>query len=391
MRVLTLNAGSSSLKYKLFEHQGETTTELLRGLVENIGESQGVWHHTRVQTNTHTHTFANHGEALEALAAMLLKTENVTVEAVGHRVVHGGAEWYQPTPITEAVLNAIEALVPLAPLHNPANIAGIRFAMHAFPNAFQVAIFDTGFHHTLPPKAHQYAIDAQTAKRHRIRRYGFHGINHDYVTLKAAAFLGKPRETCQLISLHLGNGASACLVMDGESVDTSMGMTPLAGLIMGTRSGDIDPAIVLYLQRQGFTADAVDRLLNQQSGLMGVAGDNDLRRLLAREENGDESARLAIAMYIYSIQKTIGAYLSQTDALDGLIFTGGVGENAVSIRERVMRPLAHLGFALDEDLNAARATADCSRLSCSGIPILMVRGDEERFMTELVMQLYASR
>ena len=218
-------------------------------------------------------------------------------------------------------------------------------------------------------------------------RYGFHGINHEYVAQQAAIFLKKPLTTCNFITLHLGNGASACLVKQGKSVDTSMGMTPLAGLIMGSRCGDIDPAIPLYLQQQGMSLKSVDHLLNKQSGLIGIANDNDMRRLLTRLEAHDPAAELAISMYVYSIQKIIGSYLSQISSLDGLIFTGGVGENAFPIREKIILPLSHMGFALDQKLNATNTGENCRNISKSGSPILVIRGDEERFIAEKVNSL----
>lgn len=392
MNILTINAGSSSIKYKVFNTIEDKPTEILAGLIEGIGEQEGNWHHTheneRITTAKH---FESHKVAFEALAQRLHEDlEGFTIEAVGHRVVHGGSKYFNPTIVTTDVLRAIRELTPLAPLHNPVNALGIEFAMHYFPEATHVALFDSGFHHTMPPCAHTYAIDTAVATRYQVRRYGFHGINHEYVAQQAALFLRKPLAECNFISLHLGNGASACLVKQGESVDTSMGMTPLAGLIMGSRCGDIDPAIPLYLQQQGMDAVEVDKLLNKRSGLIGIANDNDMRRLLVRLDARDPSAELAISMYVYSVQKIIGSYLSQISSLDGLIFTGGVGENAFPIREKIMCPLSHMGFGLDLKLNATNTGENCRSISNEGTPILVVRGDEESFIAEKVATIINS-
>ena len=389
MNILTINAGSSSIKYKVFNVERVNPTELLAGLIEGIGESEGHWHHTyQSEKKTTAHHFGSHQLAFEELAERLhADLVGLTISAVGHRVVHGGSQYFKPTIVTTDVLGAIRQLTPLAPLHNPVNALGIGFAMQYFPEATHVALFDSGFHHTMPQFAHTYAIDTQVANEYKVRRYGFHGINHEYVAQQAAFFLNKPLATCNFITLHLGNGASACLVKQGESVDTSMGMTPLAGLIMGSRCGDIDPAIPIYLQQQGMSLENVDRLLNKQSGLIGIAKDNDMRRLLTRLETHDPAAELAISMYVYSIQKIIGGYLSQLSSLDGLIFTGGVGENASPIREKIILPLSHMGFALDLKLNATNSRENCRSISERGNHILVIRGDEERFIAEKVASL----
>ena len=306
---------------------------------------------------------------------------------MGHRVVHGGSQYFNPTLITQNVLQAIIDLAPLAPIHNPVNALGIQFAMKFFPGAQHVALFDSGFHHSIPNHIHTYAIDTETAEHYQIRRYGFHGINHEYVANQAALFLEKPLENCHLISLHLGNGASACLIKQGKSYDTSMGMTPLAGLIMGSRCGDIDPAIPIYLQQQGMSLGDVDTLLNKRSGLIGIAKENDMRHLLSRLETGDKAAELAIDMYVYSIQKTIGAYLTQLPTLDALIFTGGVGENASPIREKITESLAHLGLKINPTKNQTRSEENCRDISADGTPIVVIRGDEESFIAQKTAEL----
>jgi acetate kinase len=388
MNILTINAGSSSIKYKVFENVNGVPSAIVAGLIEGIGEKTGHWHHTHHQKNTTSHQFASHQQAFAELAQKLHNNlEDFTIEAVGHRVVHGGSQYFNPTVITENLLQAIIDLTPLAPIHNPVNALGIQFAMDYFPKATHVALFDSGFHHTIPNHIHTYAIDADIASQYQIRRYGFHGINHEYIAHQAALFLKKPLASCNFISLHLGNGASACLVKQGKSFDTSMGMTPLAGLIMGSRCGDIDPAIPIYLQQQGMPLEEVDKLLNKRSGLIGIANENDMRHLLTRLKEGDESAELAIAMYVYSIQKTIGGYLTQTPSLDALIFTGGVGENAAPIREKIITALSHMGFTIDNQQNDGNTGADCRNISANEQPILVIRGDEEHYIAQEVEKL----
>lgn len=386
MNILIINAGSSSIKYKLFAQQ----QVIVSGLIEGIGEASGYWHHQFSTKTSSAQHFADHQQAFTALSAKLhQELPHCHVDGVGHRVVHGGIDLYQPTVIDQTVLAQIKQLSSLAPIHNPVNVLGIIFAMQYYPDACHVAIFDSGFHHSMPNHVSHYAIEQKTAAQYQIRRYGFHGINHEYVAQQAAAFLNKPLAQCNLISLHLGNGASACLIKQGKSSDTSMGMTPLAGLVMGTRCGDIDPAIVLYLLEQGMSAQDIDRLLNKQSGLKGIAGDNDMRHVLSRSEAGDEEANVAIDMFVYSIQKTIGAYLSQLPELDGLIFTGGIGENATAIRQKIMTPLQHLGFYFDDQLNANQPEKHIWPLSQQGHLLLVVRGDEEAFMAEKVSGVMA--
>lgn len=391
MKILTINAGSSSIKYKVFEEKvgADTHSLLLSGLIEGIGESAGSWSHQLYSKNKASEkdnqTFTNHQMAFNALSKRLKRDLGAAIiHGVGHRVVHGGNQYFKPTPITGQVLEDIKALAKLAPLHNPINAAGIEFALEYFNEAHQLAIFDTGFHHSMPSFVSRYAIDSDFADKYQIQRYGFHGINHEYVSLKAAEFLNKPITDCNFITLHLGNGASACLIKNGLSFDTSMGMTPLAGLIMGTRCGDIDPAIPLYCMQQGLTHSAIDTLLNKQSGLKGIAKDNDMRNLLSRMEKGDAEANLAIDMYTYVIQKTIGAYLSQVNNLDALIFTGGIGENAAFIRQKIVMPLQHFGFILDEALNEGLKAQACKRISKGEQNILVVPGDEEALIAETV-------
>ncbi|MFC3907521.1 acetate/propionate family kinase [Legionella dresdenensis] len=381
MNILTINAGSSSIKYKVYT-QGKL---LLSGLIEGITEVVGQWHHQYQDKKRITRQFADHQQAFSVLAEQLYQDlADYPIQGVGHRVVHGGEQFYQPTVITDHVLEQLKKLSSLAPLHNPVNILGIEYARQHFPAATHVAVFDSGFHHTMPEHVRRYAINTAIADQYQIRRYGFHGINHQYVAIQAAKFLNKPLEKCNFITLHLGNGASACLIKQGQSQDTSMGMTPLAGLVMGTRCGDIDPAIPLYLLAQGLPGQEIDQLLNKKSGLKGVGNDNDMRNILKLISEGNNDARLALKMYVYAIQKVIGAYFAQTDSLDALIFTGGVGENAAAVRQEVIAPLRHLNFQLNEKINQSPADESCQSIASGAIPILIIKGDEEIFIAQQV-------
>jgi acetate kinase len=298
-----------------------------------------------------------------------------SVDAVGHRVVHGGARFFAPTVVTPQVEKDIGELAEYAPLHNPANLAGIQAAEAAFPGVPHVAIFDTAFHQTMPPEAYTYAIDVAVAEKYRIRRYGFHGTSHKYVSEKAAAFLGLPLERSRIIVLHLGNGASACAVENGRSIDTSMGFTPLQGLVMGTRSGDLDPAIVFQLARfGGITLEDLDELLNKRSGMLGLAGSADLRDVRKAADAGDRDAQIALDVYCHRIKHYVGAYLGVLGGVDAIVFTAGVGENAPGIREGALAGLEELGIRVDPERNRAdgrgerRISADDSRVAVLVIP-----------------------
>ena len=335
MKIAVLNAGSSSLKFKLFETD---TNEVVRSeLIENIGEENSK--------------IKNHHEALESL-----NIDFKALDAIGHRVVHGGEEFTSSILIDERVEDAIARLIPLAPLHNGANLEGIRVAKTSAPQTPQVAVFDTVFHATMPKEAYLYALPLEMYTKHNIRRYGFHGTSHSYVAKKAALELNKDINSLNLITLHLGNGSSACAIENGKSIDTSMGFTPLEGLVMGSRSGDIDPAIVLYMQRElGFSVDEVDTLLNKKSGLIGICNENDVRTIV---ESEDEQAKLALAMMIRRIQKYIGSYMILLQRVDAIVFTGGIGENSAYIRDRIMsnemlKNVKTLVIKTDEELEIA--------------------------------------
>ncbi|KOT87680.1 acetate kinase [Streptomyces sp. NRRL F-5755] len=393
-RVLVLNSGSSSVKYQLLDMRDGS--RLAAGLVERIGEETSRLAHTPLATGGDKRErearIADHDEALKAVADELaadgLGLDSPELAAIGHRVVHGGLKFTEPTVIDDAVLKEIERLVPVAPLHNPANITGIRTAQALRPDLPQVAVFDTAFHTTMPEHAARYAIDVETADAHRIRRYGFHGTSHAYVSRKTAELLGKAPEDVNVIVLHLGNGASASAVAGGRCVDTSMGLTPLEGLVMGTRSGDIDPAVVFHLKRvAGMDADEIDVLLNKKSGLIGLCGDNDMREIRRRIDEGDQRAALAFDIYIHRLKKYIGAYSAVLGRVDAVAFTAGVGENAAPVREAAVKGLEELGLAVDADLNSVRS--DEARLispEYARVAVAVVPTDEE---LEIANQTYA--
>ncbi|MDG9720844.1 acetate kinase [Streptomyces sp. DH24] len=392
-RVLVLNSGSSSVKYQLLDMRD--SSRLAVGLVERIGEETSRLKHTPVadgRTRERTGAIPDHDAALKAVAAELARDgfglDSPELAAIGHRVVHGGKRFTEPTVIDDAVLAEIERLIPVAPLHNPANLTGIRTARALRPDLPQVAVFDTAFHTTMPESAARYAIDVETADAHRIRRYGFHGTSHAYVSRATADLLGRAPEDVNVIVLHLGNGASASAVRGGRCVETSMGLTPLEGLVMGTRSGDMDPAVIFHLMRVGeMSADEIDNLLNKKSGLVGLCGDNDMREIRRRIDEGDERAKLAFDIYIHRLKKYIGAYYAVLGRVDAVAFTAGVGENAAPVREAAVAGLEELGLVVDGELNAVRA--DRPQLispEYARVAVAVVPTDEE---LEIATQTYA--
>ncbi|WP_353828652.1 acetate/propionate family kinase [Agromyces sp. SYSU T0242] len=381
--VLVVNSGSSSLKYQLVDVAAGVA--LASGVVERIGAGPGPAAHTDAAgaTTRESVSVADHHAAfawmLEAFAEHGPSLAEHAPVAVGHRVVQGGARFFEPTVISELVKVNIDELSVLAPLHNPANLAGIVAAERAFPDVPHVAVFDTAFHQSMPPAAYLYALDRDLAERHRIRRYGFHGTSHRYVSRAAAAHLGRPVEELKLIVLHLGNGASACAVDGGRSVETSMGMTPLEGLAMGTRSGDLDPAVVLHLQRRaGLDVDGVDDLLNKRSGMLGLGGHADMRDLTEAAEGGDERAALALEVYAHRIRSYVGAYAAQLGRVDAIVFTAGVGENAPLVRRMALDGLDGFGASVDPERNAVRSR-EARRISPddSRTAVLVVPTNEE--------------
>jgi acetate kinase len=400
--VLVVNSGSSSFKYQLLDMRHERV--LASGLVERIGDPStgsgtgGTAKHTveaaalapgdeapAVTDATYTiereipdHT-AGFAVMLEAFAAHGPSLDEHPPVAVGHRVVHGGARFFEPTLVTPLVEINIDELSVLAPLHNPANLAGIVAAKKAFPDVPHVAVFDTAFHQSLAPEAYTYAIDREIADAHRIRRYGFHGTSHKFVSEAAAAFVGRPLGELKQIVFHLGNGASVTAIEGGRSVDTSMGLTPLEGLVMGTRSGDLDPAVLFQLARRADMSNAdLDTLLNKRSGLLGLAGVSDMRDIGERRDAGDPAAQLAFDVYVHRLRAYAGAYLAQLDGVDVISFTAGVGENSIRVREEAMATLGFAGVEIDPERNATRERG-IRRIStdASRVEVLVVPTNEE--------------
>ncbi|MES2095062.1 MAG: acetate kinase [Actinomycetota bacterium] len=333
-QIFVVNSGSSSIKYQLIDVESEEVA--LSGLIERIGEPGS--------------DVVDHEDGMRQVLGSLGSVRQIV--AVGHRVVHGGSIFDRATLVTDEVEAQIDELSALAPLHNPANLQGIRAARKALPQVPQVAVFDTAFHQTLPAAAYTYAIDATLAAEHSVRRYGFHGTSHKYVSEQAAIFLGRPLTELKTIVMHLGNGASVAAIDGGVSVETSMGMTPLEGLVMGTRSGDVDPAVLIHLHRQaGLDFDELDTLLNRKSGLLGLTGSGDMRDVQDAASRGDETAEAALAVYRHRVRRYIGAYIAHLGGLDALVFTAGVGENNALLRRRTLAGLEFLGIAIDVDRN----------------------------------------
>ncbi len=374
--VLVMNSGSSSLKMQLHPNGPSL-------VVERIGEPSGATLR-RNGVSLPADDIGDLQDAVQRCLALLSDSHDLTeLRLVGHRVVHGGEAHTEPTPIDDAVLASLEALSPLAPLHNPANLQGIRVARDALPGATHVAVFDTAFHGRLPRRAFLYALPMPMYREKGIRRYGFHGTSHDYVTAQLAVKLGTPREQLRIVSLHLGNGASAAAIRHGTSVDTTMGFTPMEGLVMGTRSGDVDPGILMHLLREGTAASDLDDLLNRRSGVLGLSGvSNDLRDVWSAADDGNDDAAAALEVYAYRIRKAIAALAAAMGGLDAIVFTGGVGENDARMRSLACQELAFIGVSLDEDANArgeARITAPGAQ-----VETWVIATDEEARIAELV-------
>ncbi len=399
--VLVVNSGSSSFKYQLLETEDERV--LASGLVERIGEEIGRIRHTvtfngagpaaadaeysrDVAIPDHTEGFRQMLDAFRTYGPSLSEVPPV---AVGHRVVHGGARFFEPTLITPLVEINIDELSALAPLHNPGALQGIRAAEAAFPDLPHVAVFDTAFHQTLPPAAYTYAIDKRLADAHRIRRYGFHGTSHKFVSEAAARFLDRPLADLTQIVFHLGNGASVTAIDGGRSVETSMGLTPLEGLVMGTRSGDLDPAVLIQLARRAhLSIDELDDMLNKRSGLRGLAGVSDMRDIEQRVDDGDPDATLAFEVYLHRLRAYAGAYLAQLGGVDVISFTAGVGENSPRVRAGALETLGFAGVEIDPERNRARArgtrviSTDASR-----VVVLVVPTNEELEIARQTMEV----
>ncbi len=368
LKVLVLNSGSSSIKYRLFRI--ESMDVLRAGVVDRIGEPGPS-------------AVRDHGAGFARVMADLSDSGAIGdpggIFGIGHRVVHGGERFREPARVDHGTLDAIRAMTPFAPLHNPGNLQGIEVALATCPGVPQVAVFDTAFHQTMPPRAFRYALPRHLYDAHRVRRYGFHGTSHAHVARRAAELLGKPPASLNLITLHLGNGASATAIRGGKSIDTSMGMTPLEGLIMGTRCGDLDPAVPFFLgAATGKDPAEIQALLNEESGMKGICGANDMREVHRRSAAGDPSAALAIDMYVYRIRKYIGAYIAVLGRVDALVFTGGIGENDAEVRRRACDGLERLGIAVDEAGNGS-PSRDPREIQRGGAPvkILVIPTDEE--------------
>jgi len=364
MRVIVVNSGSSSIKYEAFELEGLSAAA--KGLLERIGttdsrlkhrwlNSSGIWEET-----VETRHIADHREGFSFILEVSSRARAggavPEIFAVGHRVVHGGEKFSQPAIIDDAALKTIEELIPLAPLHNPANVTGIKVMRELLPEVPQVAVFDTAFHQTMPARAFHYALPEEFYRSYGVRRYGFHGTSHQYVAGEAARHLGRAPEALNLITLHLGNGASAAAIERGKSIDTSMGLTPLEGLVMGTRCGDLDPAVHFYLARKtGRPFEEIEGILNKESGLKGICGVNDMREIQDRAKGGNAQAALALEMFCYRVRKYIGAYYAALGSVDAIVFTGGIGENSAAVRTKSCEGLSALGINLDEFRNNAES------------------------------------
>ena len=394
MKILVINCGSSSLKYQLIDMDGEKV--LCKGLCERIGmESSMITHEangTKATTPaifpTHTEAFAEVVKKMTTGAGKCINDVS-EIDAIGHRVVHGGEKFKSSCLITDEVINTLRELSPLAPLHNPAGILGIEAARKVFGNIPMVAVFDTAFHSTMPPKAYMYAIPYEYYEKYGVRRYGFHGTSHKYIAKATAAFLGKPLSELNSITMHLGNGSSMSAVQNGKCIDTSMGLTPLEGLMMGTRCGSIDPAIVPFMmEKKGMTPQEADTVLNKQSGLLGICGTSDMRDVHANIEKGDEKAALAFKMLTRSIKKVLGSYFFLLGNVDSIVFTAGIGENDEFVREAVCEGLEPFGIKVDKKENHTRKPgARVISTPDSRIPVLIIPTNEELEIATTTMRI----
>lgn len=385
MKILVINAGSSSLKYQLIDM--DTKSVLAKGLCERIGIDGSNLQHTCVMKGLDKKKIEkpmkDHGDAIQMVIDALVDPEIGVIAsmdeigAVGHRVVHGAEEFTESTIITEAVMKTLDKCTPLAPLHNPPNIIGINACTKIMPNTPQVAVFDTAFHQTMPPHAFMYALPYECYENDRIRKYGFHGTSHKYVSQQAAKFLGKDAKDIKIVTCHLGNGSSISAVDGGKCIDTSMGFTPLDGVPMGTRTGSMDPAVMTYLMNKGMSAKEIDNLVNKKSGVAGVSGvSSDFRDLTAAADEGNERAKLALDMFAYQVKKFIGAYAAAMGGIDAVVFTAGVGENDNETRKAIVSGLEFLGIKIDDAKNNTRGTVDITADGAT-VKTLVIPTDEE--------------
>ncbi|MBN9655371.1 acetate/propionate family kinase [Halobacillus litoralis] len=381
-KILAINAGSSSLKFQLIEMPEETV--ITKGLVERIGLNDAVFTIEVNDEKDETVTdIPDHGEAVKMLLDKLTANGIIDsldeINGVGHRVVHGGERFSESVLITDEVIQEIEEVSDLAPLHNPANLTGINAFREVLPNVPHVAVFDTAFHQSMPEQSYLYSLPYEYYEDYGIRKYGFHGTSHKYVSERAAEMLGRPVEELRLLSCHLGNGASIAAIEGGKSIDTSMGFTPLAGVTMGTRSGNIDPALIPFImEKTGKTANEVMNVLNKESGMLALSGfSSDLRDIEKRAENGDERAELALEVFAARIHKYIGSYAARMHGIDGIIFTAGVGENSVTMRERVLKGLEFMGVYWDPALNKVRGKEAFVNYPHSPVKVMIIPTNEE--------------
>ncbi|AQW81128.1 acetate kinase [Campylobacter pinnipediorum] len=383
MKILVLNSGSSSIKFQLFLM--DENKSIASGLIEQIGQDNS---HAILKANGEVYErfvpIKDHNIGLEIMNELFRESGTLhdlkDLDGIGHRIVHGGETFKSSALVNDDVIKKIEDNIALAPLHNPGHLAGIKTAMKSSGDIPHVVVFDTVFHQTMPEYAYRYAIPYEISKKNHVRRYGFHGTSHNYVSQEAAKFLNIPYENLNAITLHLGNGASMCAIKNGKSVDTSMGLSPLEGLIMGTRSGDIDPAVLTYLISCGeLKAEDMDDFLNKKSGLFGICGTNDMRDIEEKIAQNDELAKLAFEMFCYRIKKYIGAYYAVVGKLDAIIFTGGIGENDQGMREKVCNELKHFGISIDSNLNKDRSNRGnrCLDDSNATIKTLVIPTNEE--------------
>ncbi|EDY84993.1 acetate kinase [Verrucomicrobiia bacterium DG1235] len=394
MNILVINCGSSSLKFSVIDTQ--TGADLARGLFQELGsDSPNYKMESALLGAPNTGKLspkAEHEEALDALAAFLASDAlNISIQAVGHRVVHGGERFTSASLIDDATIEAIKACSPLAPLHNPANLLGIDSSCHHFPDLPQVAVFDTAFHQSLQAEAYLYPIPIELYKEHGIRRYGFHGSSHKYVTAEAARILGKPLDETNLITAHLGNGCSAAAVENGSCVDTTMGLTPLEGLVMGTRGGDVDPGILLHLHRAlGMSIEEIDTMLNKKSGLLGLSQfSNDMRSLRQASAEGNSAATLAVSIFTRRLAKSISSLRATVKSLDALVFTGGIGENDWRTRSETLQRLEHLGIVIDPEANQNAGKDQNGIISQANSPVkaIVIQTNEELMIARETEQL----
>jgi acetate kinase len=390
MNILVINAGSSSLKYQLMDP--DTRVILAKGLCERIGIDGRLTHKVPAVDGKYEFEIPmpTHAEAIQAVLDALLSPEHGVIksmdeiDAVGHRVVHGGESFAESVKIDDSVMEAIEACIPLAPLHNPANITGIRACQKVMPKVPMVAVFDTAFHQTMPEKAYIYALPYEYYEKDKVRRYGFHGTSHRYVSARAADMLGKPIEQLKIITCHLGNGSSVTAVDGGKSVDTSMGFTPLAGLPMGTRSGDLDAGILEYLmEKHNYTIEEMLNILNKKSGVLGVSGvSSDFRDLGEAAEHGNHRADLAVECFNYDVKKLIGSYAAAMGGVDAIVFTAGVGENSADQRMEIASGLEFMGVKMDADANNTRGKEAVISAADSKVKVLLIPTDEELMIAQ---------